>query len=120
MEEKTFFEKGDVKVTNTRFSFGEESFAISSIRAAKTVEDKPRRVAPILMVLVGGIMIIGGLPEIGLPLAGVCAILLLMQKTIYHVMLTTDEGETSALKTEQREPLDQLVAALNQAIAYRA
>jgi hypothetical protein len=42
-----------------------------------------------------------------------------IQKTVFHVLLATSAGETKALKTYQREYLDQVIGALNNAIVYR-
>ena len=43
MEEKTFFEYEDVKVTNTRFITGGQTFAMSNITSVKAFEKKPER-----------------------------------------------------------------------------
>ena len=41
MEEKTFFD--DVKVTNSRFISGSQTYAMSNITSAKAYEKKPNR-----------------------------------------------------------------------------
>lgn len=58
-------------------------------------------------------------PAGGIVIAAAAGIYLHMQKTVYHVMLATSGGETSALKTYQRNYLDKVVSALNEAIVHR-
>ncbi len=118
MDEKTFFEYEDVKVTNARFISGSQTYAMSNITSVKASEQKPKRFAGIL-VLVIGLAITINTPVAGLVIAAAAAFYLYIQKTTYHVMLATSGGETSALKTQQREYLDKVVSALNQAIVHR-
>lgn len=55
----------------------------------------------------------------GLIIAAAAAYYIYQQKTTFHVMLATSGGEVSALKTYQREYLNKVVAALNDAIVHR-
>ena len=118
MDEKTFFEYEDVKVTNARFISGSQTYAMSNVTSVKAYEKKPNRIGGIV-VLVLGLAIAAGEPAVGLAIVAAAAIYLYMQKTVYHVMLATSGGETSALKTYQRNYLDKVVSALNQAIVHR-
>lgn len=118
MDETTFFEYEDVKVTNARFISGSQTYAMGNVTSVKAFEKKPKRLMGILALVIGLVIAINA-PAAGLVIAAVSAIYLYMQKTIYHVMLATSGGETSALKTYQREYLDKVVSALNQAIVHR-
>jgi len=118
MDEKTFFEYEDVKVTNARFISGSQTYAMSNVTSVKAFEQKPNRLAGIV-VLVIGVSIAINTPAVGSLIAAAAAIYLYLQKTVYHVMLATSGGETSALKTHQREYLQKVVAALNEAIVHR-
>ena len=118
MDETTFFEYEDVKVTNSRFISGSQTYAMSNVTSVKAFEQKPKRWGGIL-VLVIGLAIASNTPAVGLVIAAVAALYLYMQKTMFHVMLATSGGETSALKTHQREYLDKVVSALNNAIVHR-
>lgn len=118
MDEKTFFEYGDVKVTNARFISGSQTYAMSNVTSVKAFEEKPKRFWGILALLFGLAMASTN-TVVGLLIAGAAAFYLYRQKTVYHVMLATAGGETSALKTHQREYLDKVVAALNEAIVHR-
>ncbi len=118
MDEKTYFEYEDVKVTNARFITGSQTFAMSNVTSVKASEEKPKRLSGILILIVG-LAIANQSPIVGIAIAAAAAFYLYKQKTMYHVMLSTAGGETSALKTHQREYLDEVVGALNQAIVYR-
>lgn len=118
MDEKTFFEYEDVRVTSARFISGSHTYAMSNITSVKAFEAKPKRIGGIIVLIIG-LAIAINTPVVGLIIAAIAAYYLYQQKTMYHVMLATAGGETSALKTHQREYLDKVVAALNQAIIHR-
>lgn len=115
---KTYFEYEDVKVTNARFITGSQTFAMSNVTSVKAFEQTPKRLGGILILIVG-LAIANQSPVVGIAIAATAAFYLYKQKTMYHVMLSTAGGETSALKTHQCEYLDKVVGALNQAIVYR-
>jgi len=118
VEEKTFFEYDDVKVTNTRFITGSQTFAMSNVTSVKTQVDKPSKLWPLLGIVIG-LAIASGAPPIGIGVVLVCVAILFLRKPLYHVMVTTSGTETSALKTKQREYLERVVGALNEAIVHR-
>ena len=118
MDETTFFEYEGVKVTNTRFVVDGQTFAMNNITSVKPLEKKPNRLMPILLLILGAALAI----QVSVNWLALCligAIWLFRQKTVYHVMLHTSGGESSALKTFQREYLDKVVSGLNQAIVHR-
>jgi hypothetical protein len=118
VDEKTFFEYEDVKVTNARFISGSQTYAMSNVTSVKAFEEKPKRLWGVLALVVGLAVAINS-AAIGVFICLVAAIYLYMQKTVFHVMLATSGGETSALKTYQREYLQKVVSALNEAIVHR-
>ncbi|WP_018079651.1 DUF6232 family protein [Thiobacillus denitrificans] len=118
MEEKTFFEYEDVKVTNTRFVSGEQTFAMNNVTSVKTHVERPSRLLGIL-ILILSVGVTYNNPEVGLVMMAAAAYYLYRQKTTYHLLLTTSAGETNALRTHQLEYMTQVVGALNQAIIYR-
>lgn len=119
MEEKTFFEYDDVKITNTRFMIGSQTYAMSNITSVKAYEEKPKRTLGIIGLIAGIIIAVQIEPIAGAIIAFVSILLMFIQKTVYHVMLNTSGGETSALKTHQTEYLNKVVSALNEAIVHR-
>lgn len=118
MDEKTFFEYEDVKVTNARFMTGGQTYAMNNVTSVKTHKKPPRR-WPGLLVLLLGLTVSLDRPQAGIPIMIAAAYYLYRQKTAYHVMLTTSGGESSALMTFQPEYLAKVVGALNEAIIHR-
>ena len=118
MAEQTFFEYEDVKVTNARFISGSQTYAMSNVTSVKAFEQKPKRFWGIILLIIGlGVAI--NSPGIGIVIGVGAAIYLYLQKPVYHVMLATSGGETSALTTYQKEYLQKVVSALNEAIVHR-
>ncbi len=118
-EEKTFFQYEDVSVTNSRFMVAAQTFAMSNITSVKASKNVPNRVGPILLIIVGVLFLANGATAPGVIIGGAGVAWLLLQKTMYHVMLTTAGGETSALSSKQRDYIEKVVQALNEAIVAR-
>lgn len=118
MSETIFFENEGVRVTNSRFIVDGQTFAMNNITSVKPLEQKPSRILPILLLVLGALPAVNGVFG-GLVLSAIGVAWLAMQKTVYHVMLHTSGGETSALKTYQKDYLQKVVTALNNAIVHR-
>ena len=118
MDEKTFFQYEGVHITNARFVVDGQTFAMTNITSVKPLEKKPNRVWPILLIVLGVLPAINGTYG-GLVISVIGGIWFAMQKTVYHVMLHTAGGESSALKTHQKDYLQKVVSALNNAIVSR-
>src|SRR5207253_10338894 len=118
MAEKTFFDYDGVRVTNARFIVDGQTFAMSNITSVTPLEQKPNRIIPALLILIGVLLAVGRIYG-GLLLSVIGIVWWKLQKTVYHVMLHTAGAETSALQTYQKEYLQKVVAALNNAIVYR-
>lgn len=119
MDERTFFEYEDVKVTNARFVNGGQTFAMNNVTSVKPFEKKPSRVGGIVVLGIGLIVMTNSSFMAGLLVALAAAYYLYQQKTIYHILLSTSAGETTALVTYQRAYLNSVIAALNDAIVHR-
>jgi Family of unknown function (DUF6232) len=118
MTEQTFFEYDDVKVTSSRFITGGQTYAMSNITSVKPYEKKPSRFLGVVVLLLGLIVAMSSL-SVGIVMVVCAGIYLYFQKSIYHILLSTSAGETKALVTYQRDYLDKVIAALNDAIVAR-
>lgn len=119
-EEKTFLQYKDVTVTNSRFMVGSQTFAMSNITSVKASKQEPRRFWPIALIVISVLTLAANADVLVVVVMGGMGVAwLLMQKTMYHIMLTTAGGETSALSSEQREYIEKVVQALNDAIVAR-
>lgn len=118
MAETTYFESGEVKVTNARFISGAHTFAMNNVTSVKPFTEQPKRFWPIVMLLVG-LGVATNSIGIGLAIVAAGAIVLYIQKTKYFVLLATSGGETKALMTHDRAYLNSVMNALNEAIVHR-
>lgn len=119
MEERTFFEQGDVKVTNARFISNGQTYAMRNVTSVKPFEQKPPRALGVIVALIGlGIMFAS--PFFGLLVLAAGLAVLFLMKPIYHVLLATSSGETRALKTKDRNYVNQVIQAINDAMVHRA
>jgi ABC-type uncharacterized transport system permease subunit len=119
MEERVFFEYEDVKVTNSRFIVEGQTFAMNNITSVKALERKPSRSGPLLLILVAVLAILYAETSIAIICALAGVMWWFLEKKTFHIMLRTSGGETSALKTHQREYVSKVVAALNEPIVHR-
>lgn len=119
MSEKTFFDYDGVKVTNARFVVDGQTFAMSNITSVSSVEETPGRVGPCIVGLLGAAMCASKNYGVGLLFIAAAAFWLWRQKSKFHVVLRTSGGENRALTSKQRNYVEQVVAALNEAIVHR-
>ena len=118
-EEKTFFQHGRVTITSSRFTIDSQTFAMSDITSVKASIVEPRRLGPIVLIVLGVIALAFQMFITAFFFGGIGALWFYSQKIIYHIMLTTADGETSAFKSERRQYVQQVVQALNDAIVAR-
>ena len=119
MDEREFFRYEDVAVTNARFMVGAQTFAMSNITSVKASKDSPNRFWPILILVLGFFSLIANNVAFAVACGVLGGVWLAFQKTYYHVALTTAGGETKALTSTQREYVEKVVHALNDAIVHR-
>ena len=120
-EEQIFFDDENITVTNARVICGGETYVINNITSVKTLVEDPNRLGWIILLLSG--LFISAYFEFiifGLLIAIVAAFVLYRQKPTYHLILTTSAGQARALLTTQRHYIDEITAAINQAIVYRS
>jgi len=135
MEEKTFFQRGNIAVTNTRFVVGNETYTMSGLTSVKTsVKDGPSRIWPVLLFIIGVAGVVA--PVDGLrqgvfgPLyvlfffGGIGAIVLAVrwwrsQRSTLQIVLKSASGEIQALESQDAALIHEVSTAINQAIVYR-
>lgn len=125
-EEKTFFHYEDVSVTNSRFMVGSQTFAMSNITSVQALKQDPKRFWPTVVIILGGLYTLGsfagdqtGSGVVGLIVVAAAIYWWIRKKPMYHVMLRTAGGEAKALSSEQKEYIEKVVQALNDAIVTR-
>lgn len=118
MDEKVFFERDQVKVTNARFIVGGQTFAMKNITSVQADVTKPNRLWPILLVVLGLFIWTKGSAPAGITFFAAGLIILATQRTKYHVTLRSAGGETKALTSQQHKYVADVVAALNESIVH--
>jgi hypothetical protein len=90
------------------------------------LKQDPKRFWPTVVIILGGFYASGTLGSdnaggavVGLLIAGAGVAWWLRMKPMFHVMLRTSGGENKALSSEQREYIEKIVRALNEAIVAR-
>jgi len=126
MEETVFFDDGNVTVTNARFISNGQTYVMSNITSVKNLIETPSRVGPVILVIVAVIILLAGLSNssggaiiTGLIFGGAGLAWLNALKSKYYVALATASGETRALTSENKDFIDTIVKALNDAIIHR-
>ncbi len=132
MDEKIFLASGHVKVTNTRFVVGDQTYAMSSVNSVKITKtdvNSPLTI-PGWAVGIGVIWLLVHISSQPTDLFGYLLPLLLLTGGIgwiwntknnyeYRLVLTTSSGETPVLVSPTAEDIVPIEKALTDAIIYR-
>lgn len=118
-QERVYLEHGAVKVTNARFMVPSQTYAMSGITSVRFFTEKPNWLWPGLFFVIAVVMLTnnGNIWSIVIPLA--VGMLLLLRKPTYHVVLSSASGETRALNNKNKQLIEGVISALNQAIISR-
>lgn len=122
MEEKSFFNRGNVSVSNARFIVDGQTYTMHGVTSVKTGRQDPSRTAPVVVGLIGLGMLASG--ETGLIIFGIALIALAVfwwkyQKPTLSVVLSSSSGEAQALSSQDASYINDVVSALNNAIVER-
>ena len=118
MEEKIFYENGDVSVSNSRFIVDGQTYAMSNVTSVKTKLEKAKRIPGILITLFG-VGVVGVNSMVGGVMIVVGIVVLILAKNKYSVALNTSSGENQALTSTDKNYIEEIVSALNDAIVSR-
>lgn len=121
MDEKIFLNQENVSVSNSRFIVNGQTYAMSNVTSVKSGVTEPQRGGSILLIIFGLLCLLGNGWVFGL---GCILIVLgiaawLGEKTKYSVILNTSAGENQALVSEEKTYIENVIAALNDAIVSR-
>jgi predicted membrane channel-forming protein YqfA (hemolysin III family) len=134
MEETVFFNFNGIIVSNSRFIVRSQTYAMQSVTSVKPGIIKPSRAVALAFILIGMLLMIAELAALELLdlldhqgvllVAGVVAILIgliawYLGKPRYSVILHTSAGEHHALVSDNKQDIEHVLQALNQAIVSR-
>jgi hypothetical protein len=118
MAERTFFVRGDVRVTESAFETPAVVHPISEIKSVYASRKDPSRVGPIVTAIVGAAAVVAG--RWGLIAAAVIiafAILWWMtQKPLYSVVVRSPVGEKRVFFSKDRMFVHSITGAVNDAL----
>lgn len=124
-QEIVYFEEGGVTVTNARAVMGGKTFAMVNITSVAMHEKPPNQLWAILFLLSGILgtllffaeqYVCGGF---GLFLIVIAILMFRSSKTSYSVAVGSAGGETQALTSTDKDLINRIVIAMNEAIINR-
>ncbi|MCT8866313.1 DUF6232 family protein [Shewanella xiamenensis] len=123
MEEKVFFNKGNVMVTNSRFIVNGQTYAISNVTSVKASENSSSQASVFLLFILGFMCFFLDAGYVGVGVGILLWVIAFYDfKTIKHtysVILNTSAGENKALSSQDEGYVKDIVKALNDAIVSR-
>ncbi|PKM19840.1 MAG: QacE [Gammaproteobacteria bacterium HGW-Gammaproteobacteria-15] len=121
MEEKVFFNQGNVTVSNSRFIVNGQTYAMSNVTSVKSGEIAPNHGAAVILGFIGLACLLGsgGMFFFGLLLIGLAIYMFMKNKPTYSVILNTASGENQALTSTDKQYIVQVINSLNESIVNR-
>lgn len=118
--ETTFYQDVSVTVTQSRYVTQSKTYAMRNISSVHIFEIEKSRVMPILMIILGiPFLFSRNVFWIGLILIILGILLLFFIKNEYAVRISTNAGEANSIVSKNREYIQTIVNALNDAIIHR-
>ncbi len=121
MDEKIFFNQGNVSVSNSRFIVDGQTYAMSNVTSVKSGVTPPDRGAAIVIAIIGLACLFGSgwVFVVGLVAVAIAVLAWIGSKAKYSVILNTSSGENKALVSEDKPYIANVVSSLNEAIVSR-
>lgn len=122
MEEKSFFNQGNVSVSNSRFIVDGQTYAMNGVTSVKAGKKDPSRAGPVILGIVGLFSLFNGgvgAVTVGLVMIGLAVFWWTKQKPELSVVLSSSSGEAQALSSKDPVFINGVIAALNNAIIHR-
>jgi hypothetical protein len=121
MEERVFFNKGNVSVSNSRFIVDGQTYAISNVTSVKSGEISGSYSGAMILLIIALCFFAGGafMKLLGVALLMLAIYVLTKVKSTYTVILNTSAGENKALSSQDKTHVESIVTALNDAIVSR-
>lgn len=130
VSEINILKEKNVKITNERAIIGTKTYAISDITSVSIDVNEPKLFLPVFFIVIVGIcsvlIAVSDMREYSEFLTtslylGIAGLLffILSQKTKYSVRIRNTSGEIKVLETVDRDHVERIVKALNEAIANK-
>ncbi len=127
VEETTYFsDDTGIRVTSSRVIIGNTTYSLANITSVSRTINNPSRVGPFVFIVTGVLILVAslsgesfGLSIIGAILAGLGTIAWRGLRPTYHLRIRSASGDSIALTSENKDRIDQVVRAINEAIIQR-
>lgn len=121
-DENIFYQDENVKVTQSRFTVGSDTYAMRNISSVTNFEIKKSKTNPILL-LIGSIcymiFIKSDISYIAIIIAVLSILWFFGINNEFAVKISTNAGEPNTLVSEDKKYIQKVVDAINEAIIYR-
>jgi type IV secretory pathway component VirB8 len=118
--EKVFYRDLDVTVTQTRFISHSKTYAMRNISSVSLGRIDRSIVGEILLVVIGTLMCIGDETRIaGIIMIVIAIVLFFVRKDSYSVRINSNSGEADGFISKDKEVIQKVVNAVNEAIVFR-
>ena len=118
--EVTFYQNGNVTVTQSRYVTHAKTYAMRNISSVHVVELVKSRKLPVIMIVIGLLMMLVSEARVaGLLILGGGIALLFLIKNEFAVRISTNSGELDSVVSKDKMQIQKIVSALNEAIIHR-
>ena len=118
--EKTFFQEGSVRVTQARFIAGSRTYAMSNISSVYTYRKQRSVKLEVALIVIGMLCLFSdGGRMFGFAMILLGILLLMLLKDSYSVRIQSNSGVTDGLVSKDKQYIEKIVDAVNEAIVYR-
>ena len=130
LSEINILKEKDVKITNQRAILGTKTYAISEIASVSIDVNEPKLFLPIFFIVIAGVLsvliAVSDMREYSeclntgmyIGIAG-SVLFILSRKTKYNVRIKNASGEMKVLEAFDKDHVERVVKALNEAIARK-
>lgn len=119
VNEKIFYQDGDVRVTQSRYMTHAKTYAMRNISSVSVFKIAKSRRLPIIMSVVGGMMLFYDDWRIaGIFIAAIGLLSLFLIKNEFAVRISTNAGEVDSVVSKDKFYVTNIVSALNEAIIH--
>jgi hypothetical protein len=118
-QEKVFLKDNNVTVTQARYIANGKTYTMRNISSVSLFTLKSSYTLEIILIVMGVILLIAGTYIIGGILLAIGVTLMVLKKDEYAVRISTNSGESNSLTSKDKNYIQKIVDALNDAIIHR-
>ena len=125
-EPSFYSDERGVRITPTRAIFGSTTFAMANITSVASKTDSAKR-TPGIIIAVLGLIILAACTSfestegviVGAVVLGLGILIATIVKPTYYVKITSASGEAKPISSKDKQHIDSIVTALNEALIRR-